>query len=127
MPWVTNLTSTSATVTGVTPGSVHRWEVQGVDAQGIGSTSMPIVLVTSPTPSAPQVNSATRATDGTFQFTVQQTGAVVQSVIVEANSDLSNPAGWVPVGTFYPGSSAFQFVDTNSSLYPTRYYRIVAP
>jgi hypothetical protein len=119
--------TTSATVTGQTPGAVHLWIVQGTDTQGLTSANFAFLFVTNPIPVAPLMSSGGPGSNGNFQFTVQEQGSVVQTIWVQANTSLVNPAGWVQIGSTLPGSSIFTFTDTNAAQYPTRFYRTVAP
>ncbi len=51
VPTVTNITGTSATITGLTPGGSHLWWVSGVDAAGNGSPLGYLYLsITNPSP-----------------------------------------------------------------------------
>ena len=118
---------TSATVTAQTPGAVHLWIVQGTDAQGLTSANFAYLFVTNPIPVAPLMSGSGPGSNGNFQFTIQEQGSVVQTVWVQANSSLVNPAGWVQIGSTLPDSSIFTFTDTNAAQYPTRFYRTVAP
>jgi hypothetical protein len=128
VPAVSNLTSTAGTVTGLTPGSSHLWFVSGVDAEGNASPLGSVyVVVTNPVAAAPLLTAGGASANGNFQFTVQELGGAPQTVYIQANADLTNPNGWVQIGSVLPGSTSFTFTDTNSALYTTRFYRVVAP
>ena len=127
IPKVTGITNTSGTVTGLAPGFAAYWTVQAFDAQGYASLGYTLIIVSNPVPVGATVGGAASLSNGTFQFTVQEGGSVVQTVLIQANTDLANPNGWVQVGSVLPGSSLFTFIDTNASLYPKRFYRVVSP
>ncbi len=128
IPTVSNIQANAGTVTGLTPNRSHIWFVSGVDAQGYASPlTWVYVTVTNPTPMAPLLTRAAPQPDGSFRFTGQETGPIVQTMLIEANVDLLNPAGWVQLGSFLPSSSTFTFTDTNAAQYPKRFYRAVAP
>ena len=128
VPTVANISGTHGTVTGLTPGRSHLWFVSGVDSAGNASPlTFVYVVVTNPVPMAPQVGAGGPLPNGNFQFTVQESGPVVQTVIIQANADPTNPAGWVQIGSLLPGGGSFTFTDTNAALYPARFYRVLAP
>ena len=63
-----------------------------------------------------------RRTQGQFGF--QLTGIAGQTYIIEANIDLEDPLGWVGISTnTLPGSTLWDFVDSASTNYPSRFYR----
>jgi len=128
IPTVTNITGTNGSVTGLTPGRSHIWFVAGVDAAGnVSSIGVVYVVVTNPVPVAPLVGGAAWLSNGSFQFTVQERGASIQTVLIQANTDVSDPSGWIQIGSVLPTSSNFTFSDPNASQYPRRFYRIIAP
>ena len=128
VPTVANISGSNGTVTGLTPGRSHLWFVSGVDAAGNASPLTYVyVVVTNPVPMAPQLGTGAPLSNGNFQFTVQESGPVVQTVIIEANADPTDPGGWVQIGALLPGGSGFTFTDTNAALYPARFYRVFAP
>jgi len=128
VPTVAGISGTNSTVTGLTPGGSHVWFVSGVDAAGNASPlTFVYVVVTNPVPVGPLVSGAGPLSDGSFQFTVQERGLAVQTVLVQANANPADPAGWVQIGSVLPGSSMFTFTDTNAAHYPARFYRLVAP
>jgi hypothetical protein len=129
VPKVTGITNTSGTVTGLTPGSGAFWVIQGFDAQGFGS-AVPyngILGVNIPVPVPPVTSNGQVLPGGNFQFSVQEQGTAIQTVQILANTDLTNPNGWVQIGSVFPSSSLFTFTDTNAASYPTRFYKILAP
>lgn len=128
IPTVTNITGTSATITGLTPGRSHIWFVSGVDAAGNASAlTFVYVTVTNPVPAAPLVSGGAPLADRNFQFNVQERGSVVQTVLVQANTNLTNSGGWVQIGSVLPTGGLFTFTDTNAAQYPARFYRVLAP
>jgi hypothetical protein len=128
IPTVTNITGTSATITGLTPGRSHTWFVSGVDAAGNGSPlTFVYVTVINPVPVAPLVSGGARLSNGNFQLNVQERGSVVQTVLVQANTNPADPGGWVQIGSVLPAGGLFTFTDTNAAQYPARFYRILAP
>ncbi len=124
IPTVTGITGTSGTVTGLVPGRSHIWFVSGVDAAGNASTiGVTYVVVTNPVVVPPLVSGAGWVPTGAFQFTVQERGNAVQTVLIQASTDLTDPAGWVQIGSILPTGSTFTFTDTNAAQYPARFYR----
>jgi hypothetical protein len=47
--------------------------------------------------------------------------------LIQATTNLSDPTGWVQIGSFLPNSSVLTFVDTNAAAYPRRFYRMLTP
>jgi hypothetical protein len=127
IPKVTGITNTSGIVTGLVPGSAAYWTVQAFDAQGFAAVGYTLITVSNPVPVGATLSGGASLSKGNFQFSVQEGGAVVQTVLVQANTDLSNPNGWVQIGSVLPASSLFTFTDTNASLYPKRFYRVLSP
>ena len=125
----TNFSGTAATITGLVPGSVHEWGVRAYDAAGYvsGFDYGPTAVNPVPTPAtlttAAAANFVTSSPRG-FQFAGQS--AVVETTLVQATTNLSDPASWVTIATNPPGS-AFIFTDTNASQFPTRFYRVISP
>ncbi|HWX18320.1 MAG TPA: kelch repeat-containing protein [Candidatus Binatia bacterium] len=129
IPKATGITDTSGTVTGLTPGSAEFWVIQAFDAQGFAS-SLPffdILAVTNPVPVPPLTSGGQALPGGHFQFSIQERGAAIQTVQILASTDLADPNGWVQIGSVFPSSSLFTFTDTNAALYPTRFYKVIAP
>jgi len=62
---------------------------------------------------------------GGFQFTVQT--SAVQTTWIQATTNLGDLSAWTTIATNPPTSSTYIFTDTNASLFPTRYYRVVSP
>src|ERR1700690_4385529 len=80
-----------------------------------------------PTPSAlskPAVLSSVAPGSAGFQFSVQ--ASAVQTTYVQATTNLLDPTSWVTIATNPPGSS-FIFTDTDTNVYPARFYRVVRP
>jgi len=121
----TNFTGTTATITGLTPGTYEEWTVAGFDADGNVSGWAPGIYAVNPVPQ-PAVLAAVVAPPAPsgFQFNVQ--ASAVQTTLVQATANLADPASWVTIATNPPGKT-FTFTDTNASQFPTRYYRVVSP
>jgi chitinase len=122
----TNFTGTNATITGLTPGTYEEWSARGYDAAGnVSGFASGIYLVNpAPMPAALAVVAAPLATGG-FQFTVQT--SAVQTTWIQATTNLGDLSAWTTIATNPPTSSTYIFTDTNASLFPTRYYRVVSP
>src|SRR5438477_7458071 len=128
IPTVTNIIATNGSVAGLTSGRSHIWFVAGVDAAGNASSIGGVyVNVTNPVPMAPLVSGVEWLSNGSFQFTVQERGTAIQTVLIQANTDMSDPAGWIQIGSVLPTGNNFTFGDPNAAQYPTRFYRILAP
>jgi hypothetical protein len=128
VPTVTNIIGTNGTITGLKPGGSHIWYVAGVDAYGNASGLGNVyVVVTNPVPVMPLLSGAEMLSNGNVQFTVQVQGSIIQTVLVQANTNLSDQTGWVQIGSIQPNAIAFTFTDTNAAQYPVRFYRISAP
>jgi hypothetical protein len=126
---LTNITGTSATITGLPPGLSNIWYVSAVDAQGYGSglVGTNYVVVVNPVPTPPQLSGAVSASDGTFQFTGTFGSSGPQTVLIQATTDPTDPNSWVQIGSLTPTASPFSFTDTNAGQFPVRYYRVIAP
>ena len=128
IPTVANITGTNGIITGLTPGHSHIWYVSGIDVYSNASPlGVVYVIVTNPVPASPLIGGGAPLANGSFQFTVQESGPMVQTVVIQANTDLHDPAGWVQIGSILPDSSVFTFTDTNAAQYPARFYRVSAP
>jgi len=126
VPKVTGITGTSGTVTNLTPNSGAYWTVEAFDGQGYGAySSFDLVPVTNPLPVPPQLNAAGQLANGSFQFTATERGSAVQTVLIEASATLADPKSWVQIGSVYPGTNTFTFIDTNAFQFPVRFYRMV--
>ena len=64
-----NFTSTTATITGLTPGTYEEWTVRAYDAGGNVSGLAAGVFAVNPVPSAAQLSSVAPSASGGFQFT----------------------------------------------------------
>lgn len=122
---LTGITSTAINFTGQTPGTTHYYYLYAHDASGnvsaadILQTYNPVPIPAALAPViAPPVN-------GVFTFMVQANA--VQTMLIQATTNLTDPTSWVTIATNPPSSSAFSFSDTNAALYPRRFYRTVAP
>ncbi len=121
-----NYTNLTATITGLAPGSVHEWGVRDYDAAGnvSGFDYGPTALNPVPTPAALAAVAAAPAAGG-FQFTVQ--ASAVQTTWIQASTNPADPAAWTTIATNPPGSSTYNYTDTNSGQYPLRFYRVISP
>jgi hypothetical protein len=61
---------------------------------------------------------------GQFGFTI--TGANNLVIVVEASTNLANPA-WIPVGTNTLTGGSFYFSDPRWTNHPARFYRLRSP
>ena len=126
----TNFTGTTATITGLKPGTYEEWSVRAYDAAGNVSGFAPGIYVVNPVPTPAALSSPTAlsslapAGSGGFQFSVQ--ASAVQTTYVQATTNLADPTSWVTIATNPPGSS-FIFTDTDTNVYPARFYRVVSP
>jgi len=122
-----NISGTTITITGLTPGTAFLWGVSARDALGnySGYDYLP-TLVIDPMP-APATLAATTTPPvaGGFQFTVQ--AGAVRTTLVQATTNLADSTSWATIATNPPTSSTFNFTDTNASQFPTRFYRVVSP
>lgn len=118
---------TTGTVTGLAPGSSAWWSVQAFDAQGHGSSPLYYLMaVTNPVPAAARLG-AVALPGGGFQFSVTEGGSVLQTVVIQATTNLADPNSWVQMESVLPAANPFVFTDTNASQYPALYYRIITP
>jgi len=122
-----NFTSTTATITGLTPGTYEEWSVRAYDAGGNVSGLAAGVYADNPVPAAAQLSSATPSAGGGFQITASLGGTVLQTVVIQATTTPADPNSWVEIGSLLPTASPFTFTDTNAAQYPMRFYRILAP
>jgi hypothetical protein len=120
----TNFTGTTATITGLTPGTYEEWTVRAYDAGGNVSGFASGIYADNPLPAPAALSSLTQLGSGGFQFAVQ--AGSVRTTLVQATTNLADPLSWVTIAT-NPPSSAFTFTDTNASQFPTRFYRVVSP
>jgi len=121
----TGFTNTTATITGLTPGSMHEWGVRAFDAAGnvSGFDYGPTAINPVPAPAALIAGAPIAA--GGFQFTVQ--ASAVQTTLIQATATPADPASWQTIGTILPVNSTFRFTDTNASQFSMRFYRALSP
>jgi len=122
-----NFTSTTATITGLTPGTYEEWTVRGYDAGGNVSGLAAGVFAVNPVPSATQLSSVAPSAGGGFQITASEGGSTLQTVLIQATTNLADPNSWVQIGSLLPTTNPFTFTDTDAAQYPMRFYRVVAP
>src|SRR5262249_18521088 len=120
------ISGTSVTLTGLAPGSSHLFLIQAIDVDGLATQAWPSLLVTNPVPGGVVVQSSGSFSND-FQLTVQQSGPTLQTVLIQATSDLTDPSSWTPIGSVLPATSTFTFADTNASQFGQRFYRVIAP
>jgi len=121
----TNFTGTSATITGLTPGTYEEWSVVAYDAGGNVSGFAPGFYAVNPVPQPAALAAvAPPPVAGGFQFAVQ--ASAMETTLVQATANLGDPASWTTIATNPPGK-IFTFTDTNASQFPARYYRVVSP
>jgi hypothetical protein len=121
-----NITGTSLTVTGLVPGSWHQWGVRAYDAEGYASAFNYGIVVVNPIPAPAQLTAAPAMVGGQFQFNVSL-GSTLQTVLIQATTNPADPGSWVQIGSLFPATNSFSFTDTNSALYPIRFYRLLSP
>ena len=122
----TNFTDTSATITGLAPGTYEEWTVVAYDAGGNVSGYAPGFFADNPVPKPAALAAVAAASPptGGFQFTVQ--ASAVQTTLIQATTNPGDPTSWTTIATNPPGSS-FSFTDTNAGQFPLRFYRVVSP
>ena len=123
-----NIVGTTFTVTNLSPGGALLWGVTATDSAG--NVSLPTYLPSltiNPVPVAPQMSAISTISGGNFQFDITQAGSVLQTVLIQATTNLSGSNSWTTIATVLPTNNPFSFTDTNSVQFPSRYYRIVAP
>jgi hypothetical protein len=124
----TNFTGTTATITGLLPGSLHEWGVRAFDAEGYASGFDYGPTVINPVPVAATVLSVGfLPSAGGCQITVAEGGSVLQTVLIQASTNPTDPSSWVQIDSLLPATNPFTFTDTNASLFPARFYRVVSP
>ena len=94
------------------------------DAEGNVSGYAPGIYAVNPVPKPAAVSAVAAPPATGFQFAVQ--ASAVQTTLIQATTNLADPTSWTTIATNPPGK-AFIFTDTNSSQFPTRYYRVVSP
>ena len=122
-----NFTGTTATITGLTPGTYEEWSVRAYDAGGNVSGFAAGIFAVNPVPAAARLSSVAPSAGGGFQFTVSEGGSALQTVLIQATTNPADPNSWVQIGSLLPTANPFTFTDTNAAQYPMRFYRVVAP
>lgn len=130
-PVLQNLTVTNATITGLTPGNTYTWYVAGVDSQGYYSplTSASVSFI-QPIPKPAVLAGLGGLPNGGFQFAITPVALTPMgglTTLVQATTNISDPNSWMTIATNPPASATFNFIDTNSGQFSSRYYRVVAP
>jgi plastocyanin len=78
------------------------------------------------TPATPALLTNARSfTNGTFVFTAISTA--FHTNIVQASTNLTDSASWIPLMTNYPVTNIFNFTNSNAVQFRNRYYRVVQP
>ena len=128
VPTVINITGTNGTVSGLIPGRSHIWFVAGIDAAGTASAQIyPYVIVTNPVPTPPVLSSLTLSSNGVVQVTASESGSSLQTVLIQATTNLGDPTSWVKIGSVLPTSNPFTFSDPDAAQCPMRFYRLIVP
>jgi hypothetical protein len=124
---------------------VYQWSKNGAplsDNEGVDGSTTPALLLISVAPddagaysvsvsnlagmvfsstavlTVPSVLSAPQVTNGVFNFLLNGGGGIGYSI--EASTDLVN---WISLGFFSNSLGAIPFADTNTALFPFRFYR----
>ena len=121
----TNFTNTTATITGLTPGTYEEWSVRAYDAGGNVSGLAPGIFAVNPVPTPAALSAATASGSGGFQFAVQAGAA--QTTLIQATTNPGDPTSWATIATNPPAGGTFNFTDPNASQFPMRFYRVVSP
>jgi len=124
--YATGITSTTATISGLVPGSSHSWGVRAYDAAGNVSPfdyGGQVIVNSAPTPALLSDGAPSRS--GGFQFTVQ--ASAVPTTLIQATSSPAGPTSWTTIGTILPTNGTFIFTDTNGSQFDIRFYRVISP
>ena len=135
-----NINGTTVTITGLAPGTAMLWGVSARDTAGnVSAYDYLPSLIVNPVPVpptlslslanvvVPRVSGVVSQPGGGFQFIVTEGGSVLQTVLIQAATNLAGTNAWVQIGSVYPTANPFTFTDTNSAQYPARYYRVLAP
>ena len=124
----TNITDTTFTITGLIPGSVHEWGVRAYDSGGYASAFDygPTVMNPVPVPASISAGAILPGNTG-FQFNVSEGGSVLQTVLIQATANPTDPNSWQQIGSLLPTTNPFTFTDLDAPQYPARFYRVVAP
>ncbi|HWY32910.1 MAG TPA: fibronectin type III domain-containing protein, partial [Candidatus Acidoferrum sp.] len=125
IPVLVNITTTNATVNGLTPGSTHYWYIAGVDAQGFASPLVYTVQAINPVPTPATLSTANSPATGGFQFNI--TPSAYQTTLVQATTNLQDPASWETIFTNPIAGAAINFTDPAAASFPSRFYRVVSP
>jgi len=122
-----NINGTTITITNLAPSMAMLWGVSALDTAGNVSAYdyLPSLIANPvPKPAALAAVAVPPPAAGGFQFNVQ--ASAVQTTLIQATTNLWDPAAWTTIATNPPGS-AFIFTDTNSGQFPARYYRVITP
>jgi hypothetical protein len=122
-----NFTGTTATITGLTPGTYEEWSVRAYDAGGNVSGFAAGIYVVNPVPAPARISSAASSAGGGFQLTVSEGSSSLQTVLIQATTTPADPSSWVQIGSVLPTTNPFTFADTNASQFPMRFYRVANP
>jgi hypothetical protein len=123
-----NIPGTGITITGLAPGGAMLWGVCVKDTSGnVSDYDYLPSLVINPVPVAPQMSGAATMAGGNFKFIATEGGSVMQTALIQATTNPSDPNSWVQIGSAFPTNNSLSFTDTNAAQFPTRFYRVVAP
>jgi hypothetical protein len=123
----TNFTGTTATITGLTPGTYEEWTVRAYDAGGNVSGFASGIYAVNPLPAAARLSGGALSASGGFQFAVSEGASSLQTVLIQATTNPADSSSWVQIGSVLPATNPFTFTDTNASLFPKRFYRVISP
>jgi hypothetical protein len=138
---VPNIIGTTVTITGIAPGTAFLWGVSARDTAGnVSAYDYLPSLVVNPVPVPPLLSAGSSSAassfnssavsslpDAGFQIIVTEGGSTLQTVLIQATTNPADPGSWVQIGSVYPTVNPFTFTDTNSTQYPVRFYRVLAP
>jgi Fibronectin type III domain len=107
--------ATSITIRGLNSGTTYYFAAASFDNSGDVSSDSPEISAVAGSSVAALLTPATQSSPGQYGFNI--TGIPGSQYIVQASTDLVH---WVSVQT---NVSPFNFVDSNASQYPQRFYR----
>jgi hypothetical protein len=111
---------TNVTISGLATGQTYYFAAAAFGTNWVESSLSPIISATigSVIPAGGALSALTGLPAGQFGFTLS--GAANTQYIVEGSTDLVN---WVALQT---NTGSFQFIDSNTTQYPRRFYRTIS-